>query len=546
MTKSIIRIGIIGISVLGIAFTNVSCGKKGSQNDGSTSDSNSNVQPISIIPSLSTLYKKSVNDSNLYSASGLGGLGKENSQDRLDLYSGIQVQTNPNYNTDVSIIIKDKSDRECYSIFTYVRNNPQISINASGITKPINCNLSINLTATNVKTGIQEVNFIKDFPVRINLTMKAYMQINDKSYLQFAGRDSIDDYRFSEIVDQLKLGRITIDKLNLDNLNFLEGAKDILQSFEATKSTISDYSMFAQFKNLKNVRLDNANINDSNIKDVLSNMPKLDKLSVQNNNLSNISPIIDTQENLNELDLSGNSNIQNLYVLRRLKKLNKISIRKMNLMTLLPLNNLTQITDLDISENPLRKFTDADTGYLSNLTNLEALNVSVDRDNPNSSPITDKVLNDYFLSLRFQQNQKLKKFVDRNRWGFFGRDCDMINNFEKTVRSISLLNNLEYLDLHGNSCRDDWGIYHIPTGLVELPSIGFVNLKYLNISDTAVQNLRGLPGYYNNIIFVFNETPDNLNTGILISRESCYQLFQYGSGQNQKQCEGLKPENTSL
>ena len=54
--------------------------------------------------------------------------------------------------------------------------------------------------------------------------------------------------------------------------------------------------------------------------------------------------------------------IQNLSEIKALAKLNTVVLRNMNLTTLLSLNNVTQIKDLDISENPLRKFTDVNYG----------------------------------------------------------------------------------------------------------------------------------------------------------------------------------------
>ncbi len=534
-------------TLLSTVFIISSCGKKEgiNNNDSANQSTNTTAPPQTVLPKEETLtlYKKSKSENIFYKATNLGGLGLENSEDKLDLYSGIPVQVNSNYDTDVKIEIIDNSDQECKNIFSYSKNSPQININLPNLIKPLTCNLSINLNAKNIKTGVVDNPSISKIKVRFNLTMKAYMYSNDKNYLKFSGQQYPDDTRIREIVSQIKTTRkISIANLSLDNFNFLEGAKDYVQTFEINNSSIGDYNLFKEYKILKDVSLNKLNLNDINAKKILNILPILDRLSICDNLLTSLRTIIDTQPNLTSLDVSGNL-IQNLSEIKALAKLNTVVLRNMNLATLLPLNNVTQIKDLDISENPLRRFTDADTGYLASLINLEALNVSVDRDNPNSSPITDKVLDDYFKTFQFVLNQKLKKFVDRNRWGFIGGDCEMINNFKETVTGIANLNNLEYLDLHGNGCREDWGLYKKPSGLIELPAMGFDKIKYLNISDTAVQNLRGLPDIKTNITFVFNETPDNLNTGILISRESCYRFFYNELDPNRKQCEGLKPDN---
>lgn len=534
-------------SILSSILTLSGCGKKGSANDGGSSSDNQNDTSKPTIPLSSqsslTLYKKTVNDNSLYLASGLGGLGIENDQDKLDLYPGIPIQTNPNFRTDVTIKINANSDNECNNIFSYTRNNNLVYMNVTNINKPLNCNLSLSMTSSNVKTGIQEVTSSNDIKLRLNLTMNAYMYNKDPNYLKYSGVQFIDDYKIRDIVKQIRTTKkIVFQDLNLDNFNFLEGAKDIVQTIEIKNSIIGDYGIFKEFKNLKDVSLDKVNINDSNVKEVLSMLPKIDRLSIQDNGLTNIRPIIDIQPDLKELDISGNP-IQNLSEIKSLLNLNKVSIRKMNLTTLLPLNSITQIKDLDISENPLRKFTDADTGYLSSLINLEALNVSVDRDNPNSSPITDKVLNDYFRSLVIDSRpQKLKKFVARNRWEKKSKDCNMINNFKETVGAINLLKNIEYLDLHGNGCVDlSWGV-GMYSGLTEIPLMNYSNLRYLNISDTPARTFNSSIDWRNvNITFIFNETPSNYDTGVFMTRKDCLSTFPEGN-KNRIQCDGLDPD----
>ncbi|KAB8039134.1 hypothetical protein GCL60_09775 [Silvanigrella paludirubra] len=531
------------VSLLSIVFIISSCGKKGSSNtnDSTNESTNTTVLPQVILPNEDTLtlYKKNGSENTFYKSTNLGGLGVETTEDKLDLYSGIPVQVNSNYDTNVTIDIIDKSDQECKNIFSYSKYSPQININLPNFIKPLTCNLSINLNAKSIKTGVVENPSISKIKVRFNLTMKAYMYSNDKNYLKFSGQQYPDDSKFREIVSQIKSTRkVSITNLSLDNFNFLEGAKDYIQTFEISNSSIGDYNLFKEFKILKDVSLNKLNINDSSAKKILGMLPKLDRLSIRDNLLTSLRTIIDTKPDLISLDVSANP-IQNLSEIKALAKLNTVILRNMNLTTLLPLNNVTQIKDLDISENPLRRFTDVDTGYLSSLINLEALNVSVDRDNPNSTPITDKVLSDYFRSFVLDsKTQKLKKFIARNKWEKKYKDCNMINDFERNIGSIDYLENIEYLDLHGNGCVDSLGFY---SGLTSLPFMNYRKIKYLNISDAPVRDFnRVIDWRDNNITFVFNETPWNYDAGVFMTKESCLSTFPTGN-KNRLQCEGLDP-----
>ncbi len=531
------------ISSLCFLLANASCSKKGetSSNDSNNGSTNTTAPPQIILPTENTitLYKKSPAGNVFYKATNFGGLGVESNEDKLELYSGIPVQVNPNIDTDVRIDVIDKSDQECKNIFSYTKNNSQITINLPNLVKPLTCYLSLNLSARNIQTGAIDISSTSKVKVRFNLTMKAYMQISDKNYLKFSGQQYPDDSKIIEIVSQIKSSnKISIANLSLENLNFLEGAKGLVDTFEIKNSDLGDYNLLKEFKNLKDMTLNKLNLNDSSAKKILEMLPMLDKLSIRDNQITSLRTIIDTQPNLISLDISGNP-IQNLSEIKTLAKLNTVVLRNMKLTTLLPLNNVTQIKDLDISENPLRKFIDADTRYLTSLINLEALNVSVDRDNPNSTPITDNVLNEYFRSLIIDSRpQKLKKFVARNRWEKKSKDCNMINNFERNIGSIDYLENIEYLDLHGNGCVDSLGYY---SGLTSLPFMNYRKIKYLNISDAPVRDFnRVIDWRSNNITFILNETPWNYNTGVFMTRDNCLSTFLEGN-KNRLQCDGLDP-----
>lgn len=530
------------ISGLCFLLANAGCSKKGaSSNDSDNGSTNTTAPPQIILPTENTitLYKKSPAGNVFYKAKNFGGLGVESNEDKLELYSGIPVQVNPNNDTEVRINVIDKSDPECQNIFSYTKNSSQITINLPNFIKPLTCNISLNLSARNIKTGVIDISSTNKIKVRFNLTMRAYMYSNDPNYLKFSGQQYPNDSKIIEIVSQIRSSKkISIANLSLENLNFLEGAKGLVDTFEIKNSDLGDYNLLKEFKNLKDMTLNKLNLNDSSAKKILEMLPMLDKLSIRDNQITSLRTIIDTQPNLISLDISGNQ-IQNLSEIKALAKLNTIVLRNMNLTTLFPLNNVTQIKDLDISENPLRKFTDADTRYLTSLINLEALNVSVDRDNPNSTPITDNVLNEYFRSLVIDSRpQKLKKFVARNRWEKKSKDCNMINNFERNIGSIDYLENIEYLDLHGNGCVDSLGYY---SGLTSLPFMNYLKIKYLNISDAPVRDFnRVIDWRNNNITFILNETPRNYDTGVFMTRENCLTTFPEGN-KNRLQCNGIDP-----
>lgn len=530
----------IYISALGFVLALASCAKKNESKSNDSNNESTNVtaptQDHLSKEEFVTLYKKNAYDNLFYTAKNFGGLGIENSEDSLDLYSGIPIQVNQNYETNVSIYYLDNSDLECKYIFSYTTNSPHIIINFPSFGKPLTCNLSLNITAKNKKTGVVVITPANKIKVRINLTMKAYMDNNDPNYLQFSGQQYPDDGKLIKIIDEIKENRkITISKLSLDNFNFLEGAKDFIQTFEIKESSVNNYSILKEFRFINDMTLDKLKLDDINAKTIMQMLPLLNRLSIRDNLLTSLRTIYDTQPNLISLDISGNP-IKNLSEVINFSKLSSLSLRKMNLTTLLPLYNVTQIKDLDISENPLRKFTEVDTKYLSSLINLEALNVSVDRDNPNSTPITDKVLDDYF---RNNGKQKLKKFVARNRWQKRSKDCNMINNFNESVGSINILKSIEYLDLHGNGCVDALGFY---SGLIMIPLMSFKNLKHLNISDTPTRSFESSIDWRNpNITFIFNETPDNYDTGVFMSRVECLSTFPEGN-KNRKQCDGLDPK----
>ncbi len=539
------------VSLLTIVFIISSCGKKGSSNtsDSTNESTNTTVLPQVILPNEETLtlYKKNVSENNFYKAKNLGGLGLETNEDRLDLYSGIPVRTNANYETEIKIDIDSKSNFECRNIFSYTRNSSQVTIGLTYFNKPLTCNLILNLSAKNIKTGIIDTSSVSNLRVRFNLTMKAYMYNNDPNYLKYSGQPYPDDSIIREIVNKIKsTKKISLNDLSIDNFNFIEGAKDFVETLEIKNSIINDYSQIKEFKNLRDVTLEKIKLNDFSAKEIISMLPKLSKFSIRDNLISNLKVLIDTQPNLTHLDISGNP-IKNLSEVKYLTKMNTIVLRNINLKTLLPLNNITQIKDLDISENPLRKFTDVDTGYLSSLINLEALNVSVDRDNPNSTPITDKVLSDYFRSFVFEsKTQKLKKFISRNKWEKKSKDCNMINDFERNIGSIDYLENIEYLDLHGNGCVDSLGFY---SGLTSLPVMNYRKIKYLNISDTPVRDFNRVIDWQNpNITFIFNETSWNYDSGVFMTRKECLSTFPEGN-KNRLQCDGLLPDlksNNSL
>ena len=85
----------------------------------------------------------------------------------------------------------------------------------------------------------------------------------------------------------------------------MEGAKDLVDTFEIKNSDLSDYNLLKEFKNLKDITLNKLNLNDSSAKKYFRCYQCFDKLSIRNNQITSLRTIIDTQPNLTSLDVSG-------------------------------------------------------------------------------------------------------------------------------------------------------------------------------------------------------------------------------------------------
>jgi Leucine-rich repeat (LRR) protein len=534
---------LIEYSSVFILLLTISCAGKNDTSNTTNFDTKKEVKDeqyfIEGMP-LDTLYKDAngiYERAEILNSSNAGYINNAERFKPISIRNNLNESDKPEYSLNVSFNFKN-SDPQCSNIFSYDDEKRQININAESITKYTQCNMHIKVSGTNKKTG-EVKDFVDDtFNFNFNLTMYQYYSNNDENYKKFVNSDlSIE--KFSNIFTEIKeKGILKLENSELDNIDFLEFVYDLVHEFHFKNAKLKDYSILKKFNNLKKISFDSS-LKQDELDHHLSLIPQVESLAFENSNLQDLTPIIKNHPNLKEINLSGNHDIKNLSLVKELKNLQKIELRRTNLSTLEALNNATQILDLDISENPLRKFTDKDRVYLVSLINLEALNVSVNRKDQNSTAITDEVLNNYFRNV--YEDTKLKKFVDRNEWGFASIDCSNTNDFSSKVGLIRLMQ-FEYLDVHGNGCRD-LDFLGKPKGFDRSSLINFKKLKYLNVSDTSLQDFDFFPQPYalflKDIKIIFNENPEDKYKSILVSKARCEGLFR-DLPEHIQECEGLK------
>jgi Leucine-rich repeat (LRR) protein len=221
-------------------------------------------------------------------------------------------------------------------------------------------------------------------------------------------------------------------------------------------------------------------------------------------------------KNLVELDISGNNQIADLEDIQNLSNLRILKASKTGINDLSELTNFTQLTSLDVSNNDLSSLTVNDVNLLVNLFNVSELNFS-------KTKIKDEFLNAYFDAV--SNRNSIKKLVIRNTFDrSVNGNCDQINMIDN-LQNIAKLTNIEYLDLHGNGCNTNDGFSQKGLTMTSFFS-SMNNLKYLDISDSAVWNLSG-------ILRLRNLSQLKLwdkEGGISMSKDQCLQGLQDAVG----------------
>ncbi len=427
-----------------------------------------------------------VSNSNVFRATGGGGLGEDLNQiDSLNPYEGIKLNIQKSGVTP-AIVVTANGDKFCDSIFTY--DNGIISINPKSITLLTICNVTI--TASGVTATGQTLSQSATFQININPTLKAYALNNNTTVKYLEAYSSLKETKliaqWIKATNQsanlvLKYDPIKTNGIakKLEEVNAITGAQN-LSSLDLSGTDLKDLRAVSLLNNVQKLDISDTRIDPKDLA-LLAQMPKLTSLAVRNLSIKDITYITNNLTNLIELDISGNNKISDLNDIQNLKNLRILKASNTGLTNLNDLTNFTQITSLDVSNNNLSSLSISDVPLLVNLFNLSEINFS-------GTKIKDEFLNAYFGAIA--NRNTLKKFVLRN---YFNRavegGCDKINIVDN-FSNLSKLTQLEYIDLHGNGCNLE-GYSQAGLTMTSLFS-SMMNLKYLDISDTAVWNLSGV------------------------------------------------------
>ncbi|BBH54623.1 hypothetical protein [Fluviispira sanaruensis] len=514
-----------------LLISSISCSKKQQNNDDqSNADSEQIISPTVDIKFPSELWSSR---NKLFFSEGLGGIGESfvDSGNKLNQFSGIVVNVSNGSLQNISI----ESDEKCKNLFSYDANTSSILIDNSHVIDGLNCKLSANV---DLKSSKSDKIVPKNFTGSINFysTLEEKYNRNDEKIRSIL---SSNNESFDNFVKNLKVGIVRVQNNAIENIDFLHRFKEKVITLDLTNSSVSDLNSLKEFKNVKKLVLDS---NRMNLKNVLNALNQIDSLSIKNSGIQSIREIFDIIPELKELDISGNTNISDLYIINNFK-LNSLSIRNIYLDSIRFLENNQNITELDISDNPLKRIHKSEYQVFASLKNLESLNISINRKNLLSTPINDEILKDYFHSFFYSNNYKLKKFIARNDYkrmtnDYVLRRCDMINNFDNVY--LGDIKSLEYIDIHGQGCsiEDEFGKIGGITNLSTMPFWNG-NLKYINISNTNVSTFDYPILNVRKFEFILNETPCDKTEGINMSKSSCQFIISKKSP-NYNMCDVLK------
>lgn len=441
----------------------------------------------------------------LYSATGDGGLGVAlDMNNRLIDYDGIPVETTGvgSKGESPTIFVSGSGDKNCDEMFhknSYDPHTKKILIDYSKVNALTICKVSVRASlGLDGKVTEDE----KDFEIVLNPTMLTYSSMKEPEtgrpdpmyrYLAYArDKNGVNDpdeiaqwiQSFTKNNKELRL-RYTPTSFNPDNkipnANALTGAQSITK-LDLSKTGIMKLDAIVQLQNLQELNLSGCD------KLLNSEIPKLGRLkSLKSLNLSNINLtdarlISDNIKSLEVLDISYNKNIDELETIENLPNLKKLNVSGTGLSSLEKLRNLRRLTDLDISNNDFSVLSEKDASILSNLYDLEYLNVS-------NSHFSNEFLNKYFE--KASSMLRLKKFIDANNfnYGVFvtKEDCNKNTNNFKLIPYFSDMISLQYIDISGNWCIIDDG-YHI--GLHDAsPFVKMKHLEYLDISNNPIESI---------------------------------------------------------
>jgi Leucine-rich repeat (LRR) protein len=440
---------------------------------------------------------------DVFKASGDGAIGEESifdSGDSLKVYKGIPFQLLDNQNKELmpinqpEVFLSAKGDDVCENLFQYDAQNSKIKINASHLSALTVCQLKIKATAS-IK-GIKNSIDLEPFLVTISPTVK-YYYLNSDPFVQFlVNKFSGGSNSFIDLAKYLK----SKTELEIDlgeNANEISNVDAIVDFINLTSLNIQN-SKVESLKNLSNngkikyLNISNTKISEKNFNQ-LSYLKNINTLILKNINftISNLIPF--GLNKLNYLDVSNNPNLKNINEFKKFSKLKNLIMENANISNQfqnLKELQLINLNYLDISNNNLSNLNaNEDPNILSGMISLQGLNVS-------NTQIHDAFLQNYFSKLK--NNTVFNKFIDRNNFSRISSDECKINRFSdyQFVSSIKDVINLEYLDIHGNSCLQTDKNNPSKSNFIGVINLNFLKsltkLKYLDVSNNAIDDLSPL------------------------------------------------------
>ena len=200
---------------------------------------------------------------------------------------------------------------------------------------------------------------------------------------------------------------------------------------------------------------------------VISALPELEKLTLQNCNLSNIDPLT-TAKKLRYLDLDNNI-LRNIDALSQMVQLTELYLQRNALVDLSALSSLTNITKLNVSANALTSL--SPIAALSKLTDLDAsTNTITSLENlSNLSSLTN-------LNLAHNHLTDISALSTCTAL----TELNVSNNMVESVDCIISLNNLMYVDFSFNKVKTLPKLVNSP-----LVSVNGANNQISNIDNLA-------------------------------------------------------------
>jgi len=467
----------------------------------------------------------------LNTATGDGGLGVDldSTTHTLTAYEGIPIHiTSENVDSkNISVKVTGSGDSGCESIFTYDASNASntiIRIDNTKITKLTRCSVTTEVSGVSQDKIVSKESKIN---VVLNPTLAMYASKNDPTFNYLRTVSALNDIDLiaqwikdparSEKLDLSFKDSYKTKGVNLADTNALTGAQNI-RHIDLSGTNVKDILGLTYINNIQGVILSNTKLEASQIESLSGNQ-NITELDVSSTGLKDLKNITNNFKNLSSLNISNNPAIEDLSDIENLTKLKILKASNINLGNFTQLSKVTQISELDVSNNDLSSLTISDAQYLVNLYNLSSLNIS-------GTHLSDDFVNTYLNNI--SSRDTLKTFIDRYVFEdgvYYTGECSKRINNWSMIGSLSLVTSLEWVELAGNACREsvspESGIGK-PMGILDTNAfVRMRNLQYLDISNTLVEDLSGLSGLKNLKTLILYNAEAPAWPGIGMTEEAC-------------------------